>query len=67
MKIFINNIAQEITQENDLSFLLNTMGMEGHQGIAIAVNETVIPKTRWKSFQLNENDKVIIIQATAGG
>lgn len=41
--------------------------MAGANGIALAVNETVIPKNEWEKFQLQDNDKVLIIKATQGG
>ena len=39
----------------------------GKEGIAVAVNEAVVPKSMWPTFDLNENDKIMIITATAGG
>ena len=37
------------------------------EGIAVAVNETVVPKAQWDSFELQPNDKVLVIKATQGG
>ena len=36
-------------------------------GIAVAINETVVPKSQWTSTLLQENDKVLIIKASQGG
>ena len=36
-------------------------------GIALAVNEKVVPKKEWEKFELKENDKVLLIKATQGG
>ena len=41
--------------------------MPSINGIALAVNEKVVPKTEWEKFLLKENDKIIIIKATQGG
>jgi sulfur carrier protein len=41
--------------------------MSNTNGIAAAVNNSVVPKTTWEKFQLKENDKIIIIKATQGG
>ena len=37
------------------------------KGIAVAVNQTVIPKTKWDQTIIKENDNIIIITATQGG
>jgi len=37
------------------------------RGIALAINQRVIPKSKWPSHLLEENDQVIIIRATQGG
>jgi thiamine biosynthesis protein ThiS len=34
------------------------------KGIAIAINDTVIPKSNWNSHPLKETDTVLIIFAT---
>ncbi len=36
-------------------------------GIAVAINNTVIPKSNWNSHHLNETDDILIISATQGG
>ena len=37
------------------------------QGIAIAVNNKMIPRTEWECFILHENDNLVIIKAACGG
>ncbi len=46
---------------------MQSLNMPNTNGIALAVNEKVIPKTEWNNFQLNDNDKILIIKATQGG
>ena len=36
-------------------------------GIAIAVNDNVIPKGEWQQYKLQADDKVFVIRATQGG
>ena len=36
-------------------------------GIAVAVNQRMIPRTEWDSYTLNEGDNIIIIKAVCGG
>ncbi|MCV2486213.1 sulfur carrier protein ThiS [Flavobacterium sp. SH_e] len=36
-------------------------------GIAVAVNNTVVPKNKWNEFFVQETDDILIISATQGG
>ncbi|MEE4541607.1 sulfur carrier protein ThiS [Streptomyces sp. V4-01] len=36
-------------------------------GVAAAVNETVVPRTRWQATALAEGDRVEILTAVQGG
>lgn len=40
---------------------------EDGRGIAIAINDAVVPKSRWREHALNEGDRVEIVRATQGG
>lgn len=37
------------------------------KGIAVALNNQVIPRINWSSTPLTENDSILIITATSGG
>ena len=66
MKVFVNDKEQNLNGEIFLESLISKT-IPDTKGIAVAVNNSVIPKTNWNNFQLKENDKVIIIKATQGG
>jgi len=36
-------------------------------GIAVAINNTVVPKLKWDEFFVQETDEILIISATQGG
>ena len=36
-------------------------------GIAIAVNNRMVPRAEWNSYVLNEGDNILIIKAVCGG
>jgi sulfur carrier protein len=67
MEIILNNQPKEIVTQCSVQHLLNEMLGEKQKGIAVAVNNTVIPKTGWAAFLLNTKDDVLIIKATQGG
>lgn len=37
------------------------------KGIAVAIDQNIIPNANWKTQQLVNQDRVLIIQATQGG
>lgn len=53
---------------NMLLALLEKQGIQaGQGGIAVAVNERVVPRSRWGEQTLQEGDKIEIVRAIAGG
>lgn len=36
-------------------------------GIAVAVNNRMVPRSEWDSYTLNEGDRILIIKAVCGG
>lgn len=67
MTIFINQQAQEITDNTTLSAIVFTQLGEKQAGIAVAVNQKVVPKVEHLDFILKEGDQILIIKATQGG
>lgn len=67
MEITFNNHTQQIQEQSTVQIILNDLIGEKQKGIAVAVNETVVPKTQWDSYELQHNDKVLVIKATQGG
>jgi len=67
MTISLNNQALNVEAQTVLSDLVLLQVGEKQNGIAVAVNGQVKPKTSWTEVQLNENDEVLIIKATQGG
>lgn len=66
MEINLNNQKRSISSSNLLALINEVLG-EKTKGTAIAVNDVVVPKAEWENYQLEQNDKVIIIKATQGG
>ncbi|ALJ00780.1 sulfur carrier protein ThiS [Rufibacter tibetensis] len=67
MLISVNNQPVPFTSGSSLSSLLQELQFAEKKGIAIAVNQQIVPKSTWATYTLAENDKVTIIQATQGG
>lgn len=67
MFVFVNDQRYTIDTALSLSTLFDTLNIEVTKGIAVAVNDRVIPKTGWSSHMLDNEDKIILIKATQGG
>ena len=66
MKITFNDERIETFSENILQ-LLDEQKLTGKKGIAVAVNDLVIPSSRWKEVSVREEDIILVITAAAGG
>lgn len=68
MELTINNQRKQFTSDSlTVQALLDLEIPEKQNGIAIAINNTVIPKSNWNSHPLKETDIILIISATQGG
>jgi sulfur carrier protein len=67
MNVSINNKAIVLGLNSHLFTVLELLELKNTKGIALAVNNQVVPKSDWESFVLSENDKVTLIKATQGG
>ena len=66
MKVIINDTPIDV-QDASLEKAVLQSGVNDLKGLAVAVNNAVVPRTTWDTFQLKENDTITIIRATQGG
>lgn len=67
MTISINQQLQDIAEEATLQAIVLAQLGDNQNGIAVAVNNKVIPKAARVDFILKEGDQILIIKATQGG
>ncbi len=67
MKVYLNTLEKILQTESTLFSLLESEQLSVKKGIAVAVNNAVVPKGNWNTYLLQENDKITVIQATQGG
>ncbi len=65
--IYINDKSHPFEKEGSLSELFQSLNMDITKGIAVALNNKVIPRAEWGNNSVNKNDKIILIKATQGG
>lgn len=66
MIIKFNNKEMELSSQASLQQLAETLQMPD-KGVAVAVNNQMIPRTKWSETILQENDQVVVIKAACGG
>lgn len=66
-QIFFNNNAYTCATATTLYDFLVQQGYEARRGIAVAVNDSVIPKDSWKETVLPDGSTILVITATQGG
>ena len=68
MELKINNQTKQFTTDSlSVQALLDLEIPEKQNGIAVAINNTVISKSDWNSHPIQETDDILIISATQGG
>ena len=68
MELKINNQTKQFATDTlTVQALLDLEIPEKQNGIALAIDNTVIPKSDWNSHLIQETDDILIISATQGG
>ncbi|GAB2527726.1 sulfur carrier protein ThiS [Spirosoma aerophilum] len=66
MTLSVNNQPVE-TSTTLLGQLLVQLALADKKGIAVAVNNAIVPRAAWNEFSLSGNEKITVLQATQGG
>lgn len=68
MKITLNGTQKSIQENLTVKqFLEQTDGIENRQGIAVAINDEVVPRSEWEQRKISDGDSIEVIQAVQGG
>ena len=67
MEIQLNNQSKEIAPCISIQQLLDEVVGQKQKGIAVAINNSVVPKAVWDNHILQANDNILIIKAAQGG
>ncbi|HET6401788.1 MAG TPA: sulfur carrier protein ThiS [Candidatus Kapabacteria bacterium] len=66
-RLIIAGEEKEITARSVNDLLGELRLPEDGRGIAIAINDAVISKSRWTEHELRDGDRIEIVRATQGG
>jgi sulfur carrier protein len=67
MEITVNQQNHSVTDNCTLQQMLAIVIQQPLTGVAVAINQQIIPKNSWDSHLLKSNDNIILIKATQGG
>ncbi len=67
MKVTVNDKSLTLADDATLGQLLKQIGVSADQGVAVAINDAVVPRSSWPTHRLADGDQVLVIQATQGG
>jgi len=67
-KIILNGEEREISKEMSVMELLKELGIQFREvGLAVAINEEVVPKSEYEKRTVKEGDRVEIVHLVGGG
>jgi sulfur carrier protein len=68
MELKINQQIKKFNAESlSVQSLLDLEIPNKQNGIAVAINNTVVPRINWNQYLVQETDEILIISATQGG
>ena len=67
VEVSINQQIFQLPENGKLADVLPLLFIQQADGIAIAVNQVVVPRGEWERFVLQSGDSVFVIRATQGG
>jgi len=68
MRLYLNGEDLEVPEGITISGLIKSLNIRVREvGFAVAVNEEVVPKSKYESHKLSEGDRVEIVHLVGGG
>jgi sulfur carrier protein len=66
VRFVLNGEAQEVEGTLNVASLLERFGLQRRR-VAVAINTAVIPRSRFDEVEIEEGDRIEVIQAVGGG
>lgn len=67
MEVIVNHQNKTVSEQCSVEELLQQVLKRASAGLAVAVNQTIVPKVNWKTHLLHPGDQLVLIKATQGG
>jgi len=66
LQLIINGEKRKINESNNLADLVKELDIQA-PNFAMALNQQVVPRSKYQSTAIKENDQVEIVHAVGGG
>lgn len=66
MRVSVNGQARELAAGSTVALLVGELAGD-RAGVAVAVNDTVVPRAAWPTTLLDDGDRVEVLTAVQGG
>lgn len=67
MEVTVNQQNYTVLDDCNVQALLSDVLGQSGRGIAVAINEKIVPRSQWETRNLTSGDILLIIKATQGG
>lgn len=66
MRIWFNDEQLQCAEATSVADLLTQLEQQ-QPGVALALNQRILPRERWEDHLLQEGDQILLFQVIAGG
>jgi sulfur carrier protein len=67
VKLVVNAIESEVDPPITVAEVVSGLAGPSPRGVAVAVNDGVVPRSAWADTRLADGDRVDVLTATQGG
>jgi len=67
MEVTVNQQSHTLSETCSVEELVLNVLNRQSKGLAVAVNQIIVPKSNWENQRLNSGDQIVVITATQGG
>ena len=67
MKLVVNAVESEVDPRTTVAEVVSGLAGPSPQGVAVAVNDAVVPRSAWADTRLADGDRVEVLTAVQGG
>ena len=67
IQITLNGINKSLKEDCLLNDMLQSFSVNIEHGVAVCINDEVLPKSSWNNQRIKEGDVIEIVQASQGG
>jgi sulfur carrier protein len=67
MDVFVNNKRLELHSPSKIKDAIDALQIPSSNGMAVAVNNNVVPRSEWENYEIHHEDTITLIRATQGG